>query len=650
MLVGATLVDGSKAREVDAAVGAGDAGLVETTDVNGGDDASVLEANPIGTMVSSVEVALERLADALLSAVADTAVASEVIVVEASLEAAEDVEGLTSEVAVAVIDSLPEDKSRVVPLDNGIDVEMPIAAEVVIVALFGKKEGTLDACETDADAARDDSAADIEAETEEAIDDWTEEMDERRDDGGVVTGTGITSVPEVEAVNEVIEGETPVGATELDTAVPLLTTILSADEIALSVAADEVALSVAADAVAVLSIAVAEVRLVSTADAAVLFAGTEMRVPGVAVVSASLVAVPKTSLVASDAVAEVVAETSPDRSVAVVLPRVDCKGTVALSVVFALSVAEAVICVVAEVSMIEAVLSVAVTVGIELESVIEPGRASVVFSAAVVEVAEASVTVAEAVVPDASEAEALERRLEKSEASEDEIALSEAVATMLERSEAMPDKTPPKRPVVVGPSDEVFVASVVSAEAKEEILVSRAACADETMLDKISAVPVAPALETPPSEVVIPMGNGIMGVVLSVEAVPVDKVSAESPVVVAKRGRRGAEEVATTVALLASAWSATAVSVPDSLAVVAEAGAAVEVVEEPPFKKVERPTMMPPPVFDSVERDPLVDEAVGRMTISGIPPVDAALLSCVIAVGCTSSVDETATPVEAPEV
>lgn len=606
MLVGATLVDGSKAREVDAAVGAGDAGVVETTDVNGGDDASVLEANPIGTMVSSVEVALERLADALLSAVADTAVASEVIVVEASLGAAKDVEGLTSEVAVAVRDSLPEDKSRVVPLDNGIDVEMPIAAEVVIVALLGKKEGTLDACETDADAARDDSAADIEAETEEAIDDWTEEMDERRDDGGVVTGTGITSVPEVEAVNEVIEGETPVGATELDTAVPLLTTILSADEIALSVAADEVALSVAADdvalsvaadeialsvatdervlsvaadAVAVLRMAVAEVRLVSAADAAVLFAGTEMRVPGVAVVSASLVAVPKTSLVASDTVAEVVAETSPARSVAVVLLRFDCKGTVALSVVFALSVAEAVICDVAEVPVPETVLSVAVAAGIELESVIEPGRASVVLSAAVVEVAEASVTVAEAVVPDASEAEALERRLEKSEASEDEIALSEAVATMLERSEAMPDKTPPKRPVVVGPSDEVLVASVVSTEAKEEILVSRAACADETMLDRISAVPVALALEIPPSEVVIPMGNGMMGVVeLSIEAVPVDKVSEESPVVVAKKGRRGAEEVATTVALLASVWSATAVSVPDSLAVVAEAGAAVEVV------------------------------------------------------------------------
>lgn len=171
MLVGAILVDGSKAREVDAAVGAGDAGVVGTTDVNGGDDISVLEANPMGTIVSSVEVALERLADALLSAVADTAVASEVTVVEASLETAKDVEEPTSEVAVAVVESLPEDKSRVVPLDSGMEVEMPIAAEVVMVALFGTKEGTLDACETDADAARDDSAADIDAETEEAIDD-----------------------------------------------------------------------------------------------------------------------------------------------------------------------------------------------------------------------------------------------------------------------------------------------------------------------------------------------------------------------------------------------------------------------------------------------------------------------------------------------
>ena len=73
------------------------------------------------------------------------------------------------------------------------------------------------------------------------------------------------------------------------------------------------------------------------------------------------------------------------------------------------------------------------------------------------------------------------------------------------------------------------------------------------MLDRTSAVPVAPALETPPSEVVIPMGNGMMEVVeLSAEAVPVDKVSVDSPVVVAKRGRGAVEEVATTVALLPS--------------------------------------------------------------------------------------------------
>lgn len=275
-----------------------------------------------------------------------------------------------------------------------------------------------------------------------------------------------------------------------------------------------------------------------------------MRVSGVAVVvKASLEAVPEMSLVAWDTVAEVVAEMSPER--------VDWRGTVALSVVFAPLVTEAVICDAGKVLVPETELSVAVTAGRELESVTEPGRASVVFSAAPVDVAEASVTVAEAVVPDANEAEALERRLEKSEASDDEMALSEAVATTLEssesREEAMPDKTPPRRPVAVGPSDEVFVASVVSAEAKEEMPVSRADCAEETMLDRTSAVPVAPALAIPPSEVVIPMGNGMIGVVeLSTEAVPVDKISVESPVVVAKRGRGIVEEVAGTVVLLAS--------------------------------------------------------------------------------------------------
>jgi hypothetical protein len=201
MLVGAVLVDGSYAREVDAAVGAGDTAVVETTDVNGGDDVSVLEANPIGTVVSSVELALERLADALLSAVADAAVASEeVVVVEASLETAEDAEELRSEVAVALLVSAPEDKSTVVPLDNGIDVEMPTTAEVVMVALLGKKEATLDACEAEADAERDESTEEIDAEIEDAMDDWAEEMDDRRDDGGVVSGTGITTVPEVDAV------------------------------------------------------------------------------------------------------------------------------------------------------------------------------------------------------------------------------------------------------------------------------------------------------------------------------------------------------------------------------------------------------------------------------------------------------------------
>lgn len=124
-------------------------------------------------------------------------------------------------------------------------------------------------------------------------------------------------------------------------------------------------------------------------------------------------------------------------------------------------------------------LSVAVAVGKELASVTDPGVASVVFSAAPVEVAEASATVAEGVVPDASEAEALERRLEKSEAKDEEMALSVTMPTTLESSEfkeeAMLDKAPVKNPVVVGPSVEVWVALVDSAEVKEEMSVSRAA-------------------------------------------------------------------------------------------------------------------------------------------------------------------------------
>lgn len=322
MLVGAVLVDGSYAREVDAAVGAGDTGVVETTDVKGGDDVSVLEANPIGTVVSSVELALERLADALLSAVADAAVASEdVVVVGTSLETAEDVEELRSEVAVAValLVSAPEDKPTVVPLDNGSDVEMPTTAEVVMVALLGKKEATLDACEAEADAERDESTEESDAEIEDAIDDWAEEMDDRRDDGGEVTGTGTMTVPEVEAVKEVIEGETPVAAAVPEIVVSLLTTALSADE---------AGLAVAEDSREVLSMAVAVVKLLPGADdTIVLFAGTEIRVPGAEVVNASLVAraletsllvpVAGTLLVVSDRTGDV-AETVPVEAATVV--------------------------------------------------------------------------------------------------------------------------------------------------------------------------------------------------------------------------------------------------------------------------------------------------------------------------------------------
>ena len=113
--------------------------------------------------------------------------------------------------------------------------------------------------------------------------------------------------------------------------------------------------------------------------------------------------------------------------------------------------------------------------GKELVSVTDPGIASVVFSATPVEVAEACVTIAGLAALDASEAEALERMLEMSEANEEEMALSVTTPTTLDSSEAMLDRAPPKSPVAVGPSDEVWVAPVVSAEAKEETPVSRAA-------------------------------------------------------------------------------------------------------------------------------------------------------------------------------
>lgn len=302
-----------------------------------------------------------------------------------------------------------------------------------------------------------------------------------------MTGTGTMSVPEVEAVNEVIVGATPDAAEVPERVVSLLTTALSADEAGLAVAeGSEV----------VLSMAVAEVRLVSVADdTRVLFAGTEIRVPGVEVVKASLVAtvlgmllsvdVAETSLVASEEMADVVVALAV-RSVGVVLLSV-CEGTIsvvagvvaAISVAFALSVTEAVTWDEVKALVPDRVLSVAVAVGKELVSVIDPGMASVVLSGVPVEVAVASVTVADGVVPDASEAEALERRLEKSEAKDEEMALSVTMPTTLESSEfseeAMLDRAPVKSPVVVGPSDEVWVAPVDSAEAREEMSVSRAA-------------------------------------------------------------------------------------------------------------------------------------------------------------------------------
>lgn len=276
-------------------------------------------------------------------------------------------------------------------------------------------------------------------------------------------------------MKEVTEGETPVAAAVPEIAVPLLGTALSVDETAALSVEVGATLSVPVYT-AELSIAVAEVKSVLLAVAATVVLAGAMMVPGVAVIAASLltavldtslsVAVAETLLVASDRVAEVVAELSLVRSVAMVLA-VESEVTLsevadviaALSVAeaFALSVTEAVV---DKVEVLEpvTVLSVPVADGRELESVIDPGMAPVVLSAALVGVAEASVIVAE-VVSDASEAEALDKRLEKSEANEAEMALSVAVATTLEssesRDEAMLDKAPLTIPVAVGPSDEV---------------------------------------------------------------------------------------------------------------------------------------------------------------------------------------------------
>lgn len=288
----------------------------------------------------------------------------------------------------------------------------------------------------------------------------------------------------MEAVKEVTEGETPVAAAVPEIAVPLLGTALSVDETAALSVEVGATLSVPVDT-AELSIAVAEVKSVLLAVAATVVLAGAMMVPGVAVIAASLltavldtslsVAVAETLLVASDRVAEVVAELSLVRSVAMVLA-VESEVTLsevadviaALSVAeaFALSVTEAVV---DKVEVLEpvTVLSVPVADGRELESVIDPGMAPVVLSAALVGVAEASVIVAE-VVSDASEAEALDKRLEKSEANEAEMALSVAVATTLEssesRDEAMLDKAPLTIPVAVGTGGLGIIKSVEQIE------------------------------------------------------------------------------------------------------------------------------------------------------------------------------------------
>jgi hypothetical protein len=68
------------------------------------------------------------------------------------------------------------------------------------------------------------------------------------------------------------------------------------------------------------------------------------------------------------------------------------------------------------------------------------------------------------------------------------------------------------------------------------------------------------------------------------------------------------------------------------------------VVEELPLWKVDKPTTMPPSVLERVDVEYVDEDAVGRTTTLGTPPVDAILLvSCLalVVVGFTSSADET---------
>lgn len=258
------------------------------------------------------------------------------------------------------------------------------------------------------------------------------------------------------------------------------------------------------------------------------------------------------------------ADVFPAKSVAVELAiESDERLPIALEATAALSVAEAFALSVAEadsdaVSVLFAELPVAVAVGRELESVMDPGSAPVALSAAPVGVVEASVAVAGmgrmVVVSEASEAEALERRVDISEANEAETALPVAVAATLEscdsRDKEMLDKALPAS-VAVGALEAVWVAPVVWAEAADEVSVSRADCADEAVLDRPSEAPMAVALESevaPSAEAVIPMGRRMRGVVeLWVE---IEGEAVESPAVVARRGKISVVEVEAVVALL----------------------------------------------------------------------------------------------------
>lgn len=145
ILVGAAAVDCWDDAGVDTTVVAGVSEAVETTDVKGVEGASVLEAKPIPTVGSCVEVVLRGTTNEdVLSAEGEVAVVSveATVVCEATFEvvgaseeeSTDEVGELTvvSLAEVSLADVKVEDKLIVVSLDKGIEVEPPMTAAVVV--------------------------------------------------------------------------------------------------------------------------------------------------------------------------------------------------------------------------------------------------------------------------------------------------------------------------------------------------------------------------------------------------------------------------------------------------------------------------------------------------------------------------------------